>query len=341
MERQKSGSFLIILGILSLAVSLTTVAAKVALGSDEQGNREEFLIIPSTKISDLSLIESRYNSIIAEFNPQTFARQLADRYLNNAVVETVPDNLTGEQAEAVQAEFVISLKPHLGKIIGYKAALTNKIAQDTFNVSQPILGILLEKMLLQSGATVPADFGAIPRLEGDLMVRVGSEKINTAKTPAETLQYLDAVLPCLELPDLIYASTVKVNGSLLQAINAGARLGIVGKPIPINASESWKKRLSQIEIIIFDESGKELARGKSSALLGDPLEVVFWIKNQLQQQGKSLKQGDLLSLGSITPLLPIVPGKTIYGKYLGLNDNFTEISVSFAELSLPGNETKY
>jgi 2-keto-4-pentenoate hydratase len=167
------------------------------------------------------------------------------------------------------------------------------------------------------------------------MVRVGSEKINKAKTPAETLQYLDAVIPFLELPDLIYAPTVKVNGSLLQAINAGARLGIVGQSIPLSRGErpfapTWGKRLNQIEVIIFEESGKELARGKSSALLGDPLEVVFWIKNQLQQQGKSLKKGDLLSLGSITPLIPVVAGNTIYARYIGLIPNRPiDISVRF------------
>jgi 2-keto-4-pentenoate hydratase len=317
MKRQTSGTFLTILA----ALSLTTVTARVALSLEGKDNWGEFSIASSQEIDGLPVIVNRYNPIITEFSPQIFARQLTESYFTKIPVEIVPSSLTPEQGSAVQAEFVRFLKPHLGNIIGYKAALTNKVIQERFNVSQPVLGVLLEKMLLQSGTTVSANFGAVPRLEGDLMVRVGSEKINKAKTPAETLQYLDAVIPFLELPDLIYAANVKVNGSLLQAINAGARLGIVGQPIPLNASEGWEKRLNQIEVIIFDESGKELARGKSSALLGDPLEVVFWIKNNLQQQGKSLKKGDLLSLGSITPLLPVAPGKTIYARYIGLMPN--------------------
>jgi 2-keto-4-pentenoate hydratase len=317
MKRQTSGTFLTILA----ALSLTTVTARVALSLEGKDNWGEFSIASSQEIDGLPVIVNRYNPIITEFSPQIFARQLTESYFTKIPVEIVPSSLTPEQGSAVQAEFVRFLKPHLGNIIGYKAALTNKVIQERFNVSQPVLGVLLEKMLLTSGTTVSANFGAVPRLEGDLMVRVGSEKINKAKTPVETLQCLDAVIPFLELPDLIYAPNVKVNGSLLQAINAGARLGIVGQPIPLNASEGWEKRLNQIEVIIFDESGKELARGKSSALLGDPLEVVFWIKNNLQQQGKSLKKGDLLSLGSITPLLPVAPGKTIYTRYIGLMPN--------------------
>jgi 2-keto-4-pentenoate hydratase len=38
-------------------------------------------------------------------------------------------------------------------------------------------------MLLPSGTKVPSNFGARPMIEGDLMVRVASEKINDATTP--------------------------------------------------------------------------------------------------------------------------------------------------------------
>ena len=66
------------------------------------------------------------------------------------------------------------------------------------------------------------------------------------------------------------------------------------------------------------ETGKRLASGQSHALLGDPLNVVLWIKNQLRKQGKSLKKGDLLSLGTITPLTPAKAGKSIRAEYIGL-----------------------
>ena len=83
-------------------------------------------------------------------------------------------------------------------------------------------GTLLEKMLLKNGTVLPADFDARPMCEDDLIVRVGSDSINQAKTVEEALRCIDAVIPFIELPDLVYAEVVKINGSALIAINVGA-----------------------------------------------------------------------------------------------------------------------
>ena len=42
--------------------------------------------------------------------------------------------------------------------------------------------------------------------EADLIVKVGSNDINQAKTPEEILPHLKAIIPFLELPDLQYSS---------------------------------------------------------------------------------------------------------------------------------------
>jgi 2-keto-4-pentenoate hydratase len=273
-----------------------------------------------------------YSSLLTLTNPETenLAQNLFDHYLKKQPVSTFPNDLTVKQAETIQEKLVQLLIPSQGQIIGYKAGLTNQKIQEKFKVSQPVLGRILKQMILPSGATLPPNFAAIPRLEGDLIVRVKSERINQAKTPQEILKNLDAVIPFLELPDLVYNKDLELDGAMIVAVNVGARLGIIGTPIPLQSTEKWQDKLNNIQVIIVDQSGQELAQGNSQALLGDPLKVVLWIKDQLQSQGKSLKKGDLLSLGSITPLIPIKPGTTIYGQYLGLNpDKKLEISVNF------------
>ncbi len=261
---------------------------------------------------------------------ENIAKKIADAYINKQVITEFDYKFTSEQAKVIQEKVINILSSYQGEVIGYKAALTNPNAQETFNVSQPLLGILLENMLLPSGIKVPANFGANPMIEGDLMVRVSSEKINEATTPEETLQYLDAVIPFLELPDLVYDQNIKVNGEMLMAINAGARLGVVGNIIPLNQEIGTNNSLKNISVTLKDESGKVIAQGNSNALLGDPLNVVFWIKEQLKTQGKTLKKGDLLSLGSITSLLPVEAEKTILAEYEGLPKTETEtIIVNF------------
>lgn len=261
---------------------------------------------------------------------ENIAKKIADAYLTKQSITEFNHNLTWEDANSIQEKLINILSSSQGELIGYKAALTNKKAQETFKVKEPLLGILLENMLLPSGITIPANFGAKPMIEGDLMVRVASEKINEVTTPQDTLKYLDAVIPFLELPDLVYDKNIKVNAEMLIAINAGARLGVVGEVITIDRGNINKDTLKDISVKLIDESGEIIAQGNSNALLGDPLNVVFWIKEQLNAQRKTLKKGDLLSLGSITPLIPVEIGKTINAQYTGLEkDQVIEVFITF------------
>jgi len=188
----------------------------------------------------------------------------------------------------------------------------------------------LKKMLVENGVTLPGDFGIRPLSEGDLILRVGSDAVNQAKTREEALKAIDAVIPFIELPDLAYDPKVKMNGPALVAINVAARYGVMGNPIPLTASPEWMERLKNFTVQLFDEKGAVFSEGKGSALLEDPLNVVLWIKDSLAAEGKKLKKGDLLSLGSITKMMPTKPGTTIRAKFIDLDPKGpVEISVSF------------
>lgn len=269
------------------------------------------------------------NLILAGGKFDRIAAELANNYLTKTPVKHNP-NLTLNRAVEVQDWFVKALIPNLGQIVGYKAGLTNKSTQARYNISQPVSGILLEKMLLKNGAVLKANSGIQLRVEGDLIVRVGSESINQATTAREALASLDAVIPFIELPDLIYASDVKLDAPALVAINVAARLGVLGEPIPLEASEEWQDRLGKIKLTMLDRSGNELATGESNALLGHPLNAVLWLRDDLQARGKFLKKGDLLSLGTITAPMPVTSKTTIRAQYIGLEPlRPVEVSVSF------------
>jgi len=73
-----------------------------------------------------------------------------------------------------------------------------------------------------------------------------------------------------------------------------------------------------------------LGEGQGTSLLGDPLNVVMWIRDSLKAEGKKLNKGDLLSLGSITKLTPPTPNTTIRAVYFDLDPKGpVEISVKF------------
>jgi 2-keto-4-pentenoate hydratase len=82
---------------------------------------------------------------------------------------------------------------------------------------------------------------------------------------------------------------------------------------------------------LVDAEGRAIVAGNSQMLLGNPLSVVLWLKDSLQAEGKRLKRGDLIALGSMTSLLPVKDNTTIRAKYLGLTAEPIEISIGFKE----------
>jgi len=256
--------------------------------------------------------------------------KLAEHFLKKIPVTSYDQGMTVEQAMKVQVQFVKGLKPTFGEVVGYKAGLTNVDVQKALGVAHPLRGTLLKKMLLKNGAVIEANYGIRPFAEGDLILRVGSAEINKAKTQQETLKFLDVVIPFIELPDMPYAKEVKLNGPAIAAVNVGARFGVMGAPIQVKASKEWMSRLINFKLQIFDDKGTMLSEGQGTSLLGDPLSVVLWIRDSLKAEGKKLNKGDLLSLGSITKMLPTAPNTTLRARYTDLDPKGpVEISVKF------------
>lgn len=218
------------------------------------------------------------------------------------------------------------LHPHLlaqhGPVVGYKAGLTNPAVQKRFNTDKPVWGRLYQSMLLPSGSNVPAKFAARPLLESDMLVRISSERIQQAKTPMEVMDAIDQIIPFIELPDLVVEAPPKLNGAAIAAINVGARLGVKGEPIAVPSSAGDRKRLldalHDMKVTVSDGSPAPLNVTPGHAILEHPLNAVLWLVQALAAEGIQLKPGELVSLGSFSPLMPPKPGQTITVTYDGL-----------------------
>jgi len=88
--------------------------------------------------------------------------------------------------------------------------------------------------------------------------------------------------------------------------------------------------LKNFKLQILDEKGTVLAEGQGSALMEHPLNAVLWIRDSLKAEGKKLKKGDLLSLGSLSKLTPPAPNTVVRAKFIDLDTRGpVEISVRF------------
>ena len=245
-------------------------------------------------------------------------KQLAEDYFARRPSQSVQAGLSLTEARRAQREFVACLVPKLGRPVGFKVGLTSKAVQESLGVSAPVRGVLLENMLLEDGAKVPAGFGARPIWEPDLIVVVKDAGINKATTLIEVARHLSEIVAFIELPDRIMAETEKVDGNLITAINTSARLGVLGQRLKVEATPEFVAALGKMTVSATDQNGAELARAKGDALLGHPLNPVLWLINDLAATNETLKAGDLISLGSFARPQPPQAGQTITVRYDGV-----------------------
>ncbi|MBX3647430.1 MAG: hypothetical protein KF766_07125 [Rhodocyclaceae bacterium] len=260
----------------------------------------------------------------ASVPPQS--QQLAANFQAMQPTSGLSKDMTIEEASRIRDGLVSELSASQGKVVGYKAGLTNPAVQKRFGHNSPVRGVLLEKMLLDDGAEVPVKFGAVPFFEADLVVVVKDEGINQAKTPAEVIKHIASIRPFIELPDLVTAKGEPLSGPIITSINVGARLGVLGKPVA--PSPDMVDALGKMMVVMRDQDGKELAKVPGAAILGHPLNAVVWLAEDLAKSGGKLRAGDILSLGSFTPPNFPKPGMAVTVTYEGLPGN-PSVSVRF------------
>jgi 2-keto-4-pentenoate hydratase len=238
-----------------------------------------------------------------------------------------PQGLSLADGECTRAKVNELLAQALGPPVGYKAGLTNPVAQQRFKHAAPVWGMLYAPMLLADGMAIDPAFGARPQFQAGLVVRVGDARINEAGSVQQVLRSIDQVIPFIELPDLVVEDPQQLDGATLAAINAGARLGVLGRPIVVQRTAAFARQLRAMQVVVLGD-GVELDRGKGADVLDHPLNAVVWLVRDLARSGRALKRGDLVSLGSFSRLLAPRPGLAVAVRYEGLPGT-PEVRVSF------------
>jgi len=217
-----------------------------------------------------------------------------------------------------QAKLAVLLSREWGPVVGYKVGLTAPPARAMFGIDHPVRGVLFEQgMTLRSGAELPASFGVQPQVEADFLLRVKDEAINAAGGDhLALLRGLDVAIPYLELPDTVIEG--KLDAPNLLAMNVAARAGVLGEPIPVEATQAFADRLASMVVTFTDDTGKELAKAPGRVVMGHPLNVVAFLIEDLAREGRRLKPGDLLSVAGFSPPLPALAGRTYTVRYEGL-----------------------
>ena len=203
------------------------------------------------------------------------------------------------------------------RVRGHKVGLSSPVMQQMMGVDEPDYGHLLDAMVLSEVAPIPAANYCYPRIEVEIGYVLGSALPGADCTEADVLAATEYIVPSLELIDsrirdwrIKLADTIADNAS-----SAGVILG-EARRTPAELTVRGID-LADIEAVLYS-GDKEIARGNTSAVLGNPTACVAWLARKVADFGVKLEAGHLILPGSCTRAIDARPGTAFRAEFTGL-----------------------
>lgn len=214
-------------------------------------------------------------------------------------------------AYAVQDELVGKLLALInGRLVGYKIGCTSKGAQQLLSTDAPVFGQLFDKWTHESPVTLAsAEFQLIviePEFAFSLNADVppGSYNANTIAP------YVAAVIPSIEVVHHRLGGWDRFDAPRVVADNAIHGAWIGGTPF----ADVARLDLPNHAVTLFAD-GEQVAVGQGSIALGNPLNALAWLANELPRYGHQLKAGHIVTTGVCMPVYTAQPGQHISANF--------------------------
>lgn len=198
------------------------------------------------------------------------------------------------------------------RVLGHKVGLSSKAMQHMMGVDEPDYGHLLDEMEVFEDVPVKAGRFLYPRVEVEVGFILADDLPGAGCTEDDVLAATEALAPSIELIDtritdwkIALCDTIADNAS-----SAGFVLG--------------KARVSPADIdvkaidAVLTRNGEVIAKGRSDAVLGNPVTAVAWLARKVESFGVRLRKGDVVLPGSCTKAIDARPGDDFAADFTGL-----------------------
>jgi len=236
------------------------------------------------------------------------AEYLFEMRVTKRQVATLPDDVVPRSlAEGYSVQELLDrklLERGGGKPIGYKIACTNELAQQALCVDAPFFGVLMSHTTHRSGVALPSMDFVVRCAEVEFGFQM-AENVPAGRTyTAETIKpFIGSVIPSIEIVDHRYHSWKTVGTPSLLADNAIHGCWVEGEPVTNWQSIDFAKHATVLIV-----NGEKTFPGSGAAVLGNPLNVVAWLANELPKFGRRLSRGDKITTGLTTDVYLANPG---------------------------------
>jgi 2-keto-4-pentenoate hydratase len=198
------------------------------------------------------------------------------------------------------------------RVVGHKVGLSSEAMQQMMGVDEPDYGHLLDDMQVFQDTPVPAGRFLYPRVEVEVAFLLADDLPGASCTEDDVLAATAAFAPSLELIDtrihdwkIALCDTIADNASSAGYVLGAARVS--PKDIDITAIDA-----------VLTRNGEVVAKGRSDAVLGNPVTAVAWLARKVDSFGVRLKAGDVVLPGSCTRAFDARPGDAFVADFDGL-----------------------
>lgn len=207
-------------------------------------------------------------------------------------------------------------------VIGYKAAGTTRSARELLGGGiSPVMGTLTRSLLMDEGATFTVRPGKT-FVEAEIAVLLGRDLVGPDVTYLDAITAIDGYLPAMEISPWSPAVIEKKRSQqhLLATQKTGGKI-VIGRSV---AKPSFDLRY---EGAVVEVNGEVVATGAGAEVMGDPVNVVVALANNLARFGRQLRAGMIIMTGSVAEPLPadmsITDARVTFSRLGSLGVRFT------------------
>ena len=220
-----------------------------------------------------------------------------------------------DDAYAVQAAFVERKIAAGRRRVGWKIGLTSKAMQQALSIDTPDSGVLLDDMMFDDCATIPAGRFIQPRIEAELAFVMKAPLKGNGTSVIDVMNSTDYVTPALEILDTRIVRSDPATGKARtivdtvsdNAANAGVVLG--GRAMRPDAVDMrWMGA-------IVSRNAQVEETGLGAGVLNHPARGIAWLADRLAAYGSSIEAGQIVLAGSFIRPIEARGGDTIFADF--------------------------
>lgn len=203
------------------------------------------------------------------------------------------------------------------KLGGWKVGLASTKMQAAVGIPHPIEGPILASLIQESEAQLSISNYLTLCVEAEVAFIVGNE-IGARKTlwkAPEISEQMESVAVAIEIADDRASNNTVFKGGGLNVANFVHNAGcVIGPPI-----KNWSKIDLAEEKLKITLNDQYIGSGFGSTILGNPINSVTWLANNLSRRGYKLSSGSVIMTGCVTESIWLNPADklSVESQHLG------------------------